>query len=172
MSKRITCVALFAPEDLAKIESLVSVAGENNKVPCFVEGRENLDTLPRHSTLIAWDASLKEEIIKAFRTIKTGDMALEVSSVKLNQAKDKSYVLKFIVNWNENLKQVQKALYNLLPNERFEPNAYETHITIHADWDYEKILKMQALINANFEPFTMKVDEIGIFEIYPAESIL
>ena len=55
--------------------------------------------------------------------------------------------------------------------EKYNPDTFIPHITIHCDRDYNKIVKIKETINKNFLPFEVKFSEIGLFEIYPTKRL-
>ena len=72
---------------------------------------------------------------------------------------------------NEDLKSLQQKIYEILPNEKYNPNNFNFHITIHIDKDYNKIISMKEKILQDFIPFELEVDTFGLYEIYPAELV-
>ena len=70
------------------------------------------------------------------------------------------------------MKEIQSQIYNISKNEKFNPNTYLPHISIHSDKDYENLIKMRNIIMENFKPFTLSFNKLGLFEIYPAKRIL
>lgn len=72
MNERITFVSMFDNNNLAKIEYYTKQINENLcKVPFGknVDNREEVDTLPYHFTLSAWDISNEENVIKELSKI-------------------------------------------------------------------------------------------------------
>jgi len=171
MNKRITCIALFESNDLIALEKFISVVGPTNKVPFSIENRSEVDRLPRHSTLIVWQNQNKEKIIKLMKSLSVKPMELEVTAISLKKSLDKSYNLFFEVKWDDNLKKLKQEIYHQLPSEKYHPDQYQTHITIHTDDDYVKIMTMKKRLEINFRPFKLKVSEIGIFDIYPTNEL-
>ena len=65
-----------------------------------------------------------------------------------------------------------KVPYREEEREKYNPDTFIPHITIHCDKDYNKIEKIKNILNKNFKPFKVRFSEIGLFEIYPAVRIL
>lgn len=133
--------------------------------------RAEADTLPHHFTLSAWDVSFEDKVIAELSKIDYPKLKLIVDDVKIMNGKDNSYVLYFSIKENEKLKYLQQKIYDVLPNERYNPNNFKFHITIHIDKDYNIIILMKEKILHNFIPFELNVDEFGLYEIYPAKEI-
>lgn len=85
--------------------------------------------------------------------------------------KENSYVLYFNIEDNEKLKLLQQRIYQVLSSEKYNPNNFNFHITIHIDKDYNKIISMKEKILENFIPFELEVNTFGLYEIYPAKLI-
>lgn len=83
----------------------------------------------------------------------------------------KSYVLYFEVESNEYLKKLQKEIYEIKPVSKYNPETFKFHITIHIDKAYDKIISMQEKLRENFEEFILNVEDIGLYEIYPAKLV-
>ncbi len=85
--------------------------------------------------------------------------------------RENSYVLYFKIKENRELKELQEKVYNILPIEKYNPNKFKFHITIHVDKDYDKIIKIKHELEKSFIPFELTVSSIGLFEIYPAKLV-
>lgn len=142
------------------------------KKPYTVDNREEADTLPYHFTLSYWDESKKEEAISVFNSINMKEIEILVEDVKIKEGNDKSYNMYFSFKPNEALKKMQADIYMKTKNEKFNPNIYLPHISIHSDKDYNKLTKMKDIIMKDFKPFTVSFNKLGLFEIYPAKRIL
>lgn len=174
MNERITLVSLFDNNNLAKIEYYTKQINEKLcKVPFGknVNNREEVDTLPYHFTLSAWDISDEENVINELSKITFSKLKLLVNNVKIMNGKENSHVLYFSIEDNEELKSLQQKIYEVLPNEKYNPNNFNFHITIHIDKDYNKIISIKEKILQDFIPFELEVDTFGLYEIYPAELV-
>lgn len=174
MNERITLISMFDTNNLIKIEYYTKQINEKLcKVPFGknVDNREEVDTLPYHFTLSAWDISDEENVIKELLKIDFLKLKLLINSVEIMNGKENSYVLYFSIEENEELKLLQQKIYEVLPSEKYNPNNFNFHITINIDKDYNKIISMKEKILDNFIPFELEVDNFGLYEIYPAKLI-
>ncbi len=94
-----------------------------------------------------------------------------VSSIEVMNSRENSYVLYFKIKENRELQALQKQVYDILPVEKYNPNKFKFHITIHVDKDYDKIIKIKKELEQSFIPFELIVSSIGLFEIYPAKLV-
>ena len=178
MKKRFTCITLFDEESLNKISQvLIKLKGNLCKVPYLKEpytldNREEADTLPYHFTLSYWDEENKAEAIKVFNTINIKRIELLIEDVKIKEGNDNSFNMYFSFNPPDELKQIIGQIYMQTMNEKFNPETYIPHISIHCDKDYNKLIKMRDTIMEDFKPFTVSFDKVGLFEIYPAKRIV
>lgn len=174
MNERITFISMFDKEVLSNIEYYTKQINENLcKVPFGknVGNREEVDTLPYHFTLSAWNISNEENVIKGLSKLAFPKLRLIVNNVEIMKGKENSYVLYFSIEDNEELKLLQQKIYEILPSEKYNPNNFNFHITIHIDKDYNKIISMKEKILQNFIPFEIEVDTFGLYEIYPAKLV-
>lgn len=174
MNQRITFVSIFSENDLAKIEYYTKRINDKLcKVPFGknVVDREEVDTLPYHFTLSAWDISSEEVVIKELSKINFPRLKIFVSSVEIMRGKENSYVLYFKIEDNAELKSLQQRIYEVLPSEKYNPNNFNFHITINIDNDYTKIVSMHEKLLENFSPFELEVDAFCLYEIYPAKLV-
>lgn len=179
MRKRITCITLFDEESLNKINKVLLKLKNYNlckvpylKEPYTLDNREEADTLPYHFTLSYWDEFNKEEAIQVFSKINMKKIDILIEDVKIAEGNDNSFNMYFSFQPNESLKELQMKIYSETRNEKFNPNTYLPHISIHSDKDYNKLMKMRNIIIEDFEQFTIQFDKLGLFEIYPAKRII
>ena len=174
MNYRITLISLFNTEDLNKINNIIkNVTEPLCKVPYIknIDNRTSIDTLPYHFTLSAWNIEEKDFILKKLSNIKFNSFKITVSSIEVMNGRENSYVLYFKIKENIELQNLQKQVYNILPVEKYNPNKFKFHITIHVDRDYDKIIKIKKELEQSFIPFELNVSSIGLFEIYPANLV-
>ncbi len=174
MNDRITLISLFNIEDLNKINNIIkNVTEPLCKVPYIknIDNRTSIDTLPYHFTLSAWNIEEKDFILKKLSNIKFNSFKITVSSIEVMNGRENSYVLYFKIKENIELQNLQKQVYNILPVEKYNPNKFKFHITIHVDRDYDKIIKIKKELEQSFIPFELNVSSIGLFEIYPANLV-
>ena len=116
-------------------------------------------------------AGHSEEILKKLSNIKFNNFKITISDIEIMNGRENSYVLYFKIKENRELKQLQEKVYNILPVEKYNPNKFKFHITIHVDKDYDKIIKIKNELEQSFIPFELTVSSIGLFEIYPAKLV-
>lgn len=105
MNERITLVSLFDNNNLAKIEYYTKQINEKLcKVPFGknVNNREEVDTLPYHFTLSAWDISDEENVINELSKITFSKLKLLVNNVKIMNGKENSHVLYLVLKIMKN----------------------------------------------------------------------
>lgn len=179
MKNRYTCITLFDEKSLKNIHDILSKLDTYElckvpylKQPYTVENRQEVDTLPYHFTLSYWDEANKAEAIEVFNKIDMKKINLVIEDVKIKEGKDNSFNMYFSFSVTEELKQIQTQIYQKTKNEKFNPDTYLPHISVHSDKDYNKIVEMREIITEDFKPFTVSFDKLGLFEIYPAKRIL
>ena len=174
MHNRITLVSVFDDRNMEKIKYYINKTNEKLcKVPFGknVNNRIKADTLPYHFTLSAWDIKDKEMVIKALSQIAFSKLKIYIKNVEIMNGKENSYVLYFNIEENEKLKLLQEQIYRVLPSERYNPENFNFHITIHIDKDYNKIISMKEQITQDFKPFELEIDTFRLYEIYPAKLV-
>ncbi len=175
MNERITLISIFDNESIIRIKDILKVINKVNlcKVPFGknVVNREEVDTLPFHFTFCAWDISQEKEILNSLKNISFNKFQIKIKDIKIMNGKENSYILYFEVENNDYLKELQKEIYKISPIEKYNPDNFKFHITIHIDKDYELVLKMEKELKENFESFNLVVESLGLYEIYPAKLI-
>ncbi len=174
MNERITFISIFNRIDLEKIQHYTKeINNKLCKVPFGknVDNREEADTLPYHFTLSAWNISDEEKVINELSKIEYPKLKILINDIEIMKGKENSYVLYFTTKKNEELKSLQQKIYEVLPSEKYNPNNFEFHITIHIDKDYTKITSMKEKLLENFTPFELGVNTFGLYEIYPAKLV-
>jgi len=139
------------------------------KVP-FKEQFENrflIDTMPYHLTLTSGDIKEKNEVIKELDNQKFGEIKITINKLDILPGKNNSYVLVFNGLSNEKLNLIQHKIYNILKNSKYEPDLFKYHITIHISNNYEEILTIKKHIEKCFKPFTLKINKISLYKIWP-----
>lgn len=173
MGKRITSIALFDNESLEKLELNVNMIDEKFcKVPYREENRENLDTLPYHFTFSVWDIQEKNKAVEIIKNIKFNQITLNIIGISIKESFNDSWNLYFDIERNDELYNLQKEIYNCAKIEKYNPDIFIPHITIHCDKDYNRVKKLKEVIDKNFKPLKVKFNKIGLFEIYPAKRII
>ncbi len=174
MNERITLVGIFDKKNSEKITKMVSKTNQKLcKVPFGkkVTNRYEVDTLPYHFTLSAWDISQKEEVLNKLSNLKLNKVNLAIDDITIMNGAENSYVLHFNIKPTRKLRTLQETIYNALPTQKYNPSHIKFHITIHIDKDLQKTLEIKRQIEQDFTSFELKLDNIGLFEIYPAKLV-
>lgn len=174
MNERITFISVFNNISLEKIKHCTKEINDKLcKVPFGknVNNREETDTLPYHFTLSAWDISCEEKVMDELSKIEYPRLKILINDIGIMNGKENSYVLYFGIEKSEELKLLQSKIYQVLPSEKYNPENFNFHITIHIDKDYTKIITMKKKLLENFTPFELEVDTFGLYEIYPAKLV-
>lgn len=174
MNERITFISVFNDISLEKIEHYTKEINDKLcKVPFGknVDNREEADTLPYHFTLSAWDISCEDKVIDGLSKIEYPKLKILINDIEIMNGKENSFVLYFVIEKSEELKSLQSKIYQMLPNEKYNPNNFNFHITIHIDKDYTKINSIKEKLLEKFIPFELEADTFALYEIYPAKLI-
>lgn len=174
MNERITFISILDDKNIEKIEFHTKKIKEKLcKVPFGknVKSREKADTLSYHFTVSAWNISLEEKVLTNLKNIEFPKLKIYIDDIKIMNGKEKSYVLYFNIKENKELRLFQEKIYQVLPNEKYNPTNFHFHITIHIDKDYNKIIKMKEKLLKHFAPFELEIDTFGLYEIYPAKLV-
>ncbi len=174
MNERITFISAFNDINLEKINYYIKqLDDELCKVPFGknVDSRMEADTLPYHFTLSAWNIEDEAEVLNGLSMIEYPKLGILINDIEIMNGKENSYVLCFGIEKSEELKLLQSQIYKILPSEKYNPESFSFHITIHIDKDYAKIISMKEKLLENFIPFELEIDKFGLYEIYPAKLV-
>ena len=176
MHERITLISHFDKDSTTKIIERINKLGKNKKI-CKVpfgknvDNREKADTLPFHFTMCAWNIADEENIISKLKQIEFSRLKIKIVDLNIMSGKENSYCLYFELEKNIELEKLQREIYNLCPSERYNPDNFTFHITIHIDKDYEKIICMKNILEKDFKDVELFVENFGLYEIYPAKLV-
>lgn len=173
MIHRITLISFIEKNEINKVEQLMSKINENTcKVPYGVndERRYEIDNLPYHFTVFATDKENENKMLEIAENINIDKIQLKVNDIKIMNAKYDSYCLYLSIEENDQIRELQRIFYKEFPKEKYNPNYFTFHMTLHIDKDYNKILKMQNILRQNFKPFSLEFDMLALFD-YPGEMI-
>lgn len=136
-----------------------------------VDDRYDVDTLPYHFTLCAWNIVDEEKIVLKLNQIHFTKPKVKIVGLNIMNGKENSYCLYFELENNEQLKRIQQKIYNLCPSPKYNPESFTFHITIHIDKDYQKIVEMKNILERNFKEVEVVIENFGLYEIYPAKLV-
>ena len=174
MNERITLISLFNEDDIEKINN---VLGDVTDILCKVpfgknvDDRFKVDTLPHHFTIFSWNIEKEKEVINFLKNISFEKFKILVDKIIIVEGNEGSFDLRFNIENNESLYNIQKTIFNEYSSKYYVPDNFNFHITIHIDKDYEKVLQIKKQIEKKFSPFTLTIKELGLFEIYPAKLV-
>lgn len=143
MSKRITLISFIEKNDIRKIEQLMSNINENTcKVPYGIndEKRYEIDNLPYHFTIFATNKENQNKVLEIAESINIDKIQLKVNDIKIMNAKYDSYCLYLSIEENQQIKELQRTFYKEFPKEKYNPDKFVFHMTLHIDKDCNKIL--------------------------------
>ncbi len=173
MSKRITLISFIDQNETRKIENLMNMTTENTcKVPYGIndEKRYKIDNLPYHFTIFATNKENQDKILEIAESINIDKIQLKVNDIKIMSAKYDSYCLYLSIEENKSIKELQKTFYEEFPKEKYNPDNFIFHMTLHIDKDYNRIINLQKTLKENFKPFFLEFNTVALFD-YPGEMI-
>lgn len=174
MNERITLISLFDDHNMKKIMNYIDKIDDKIcKVPYGknVSNREDVDTLPYHFTLYAFDIKKENEVKNYLKTKIFTKVKVEVDKIDIIDGKEDSYVLLFHMKENEDLKKIQRDIFNEYPSGYYNPAKFQFHITIDISKDKKKEWRIKKLLEDDFVPFELEISRFGLFEIYPAKLV-
>lgn len=173
MSKRITLISFIEKKEISKVEQLLNVIKEEIcKVPYGINDnkRYEIDNLPYHFTIFATNKENQQKILEIAESIKINKIQLKINDVKIMNARDNSYCLYLSIEKNQQIKELQKIFYDEFLNEKYNPNSFVFHMTLHIDKDYNKVFNFQKVLKENFSPFFLEFNTLALFD-YPGDII-
>lgn len=173
MSKRITLISFIEKNEIRKVEQLMENINENTcKVPYGIndEKRYEIDNLPYHFTIFATNKENQDKLLEIAENINIDKIRLKVNDIKIMNALYDSYCLYLSIEENQQIKELQRIFYKEFPKEKYNPDNFVFHMTLHIDKDYDKILKLQRILKENFESFFLEFNKLVLFD-YPGEMI-
>ena len=173
MSKRITLISFIGKNEISKIEQLMSNIKENTcKVPYGIndEKRYEIDNLPYHFTIFATNKENQDQVLKIAEKINIDEIKLKVNDIKIMTARYDSYCLYLSIEENQQIKELQRIFYKEFPKEKYNPDDFVFHMTLHIDKDYNKVLNLQKILKENFKSFFLEFNTVALFD-YPGDMI-
>ena len=173
MSKRITLISFIEKNEINKVKQLMSNIKENTcKVPYGIndEKRYEIDNLPYHFTIFATNKENQDQVLKIAEKININKIKLKVNDIKIMTARYDSYCLYLSIEENQQIKELQRIFYKKFPKEKYNPDDFVFHMTLHIDKDYNKVLNLQKILKENFKSFFLEFNTLSLFD-YPGEMI-
>ena len=170
---RITLITYFDKKELNKInEYLKNIDFKMCKVPYGIndDKRYNIDNLPYHFTVFATDKENETELLNIANNINIDNIVLKVNDIKVMDAKYDSFVLYFGIEENDELKNLQRIFYDKILEEKYNPDFFTFHLTLHIDKDKQLIYNLYNKIKQNFKPFYLEFNKLALFD-YPGDMI-
>lgn len=172
-NKRLTCITMFDAESLSKFRDVFkNINIKLCKLKYKEENREEKDKLPFHATICVWKNGDETEVKNIVKNIVFDEIELTITGTKIKSSSDDSFNLYFEFEKNENFTKIQEIVYEKSKIEKYNPNTFVPHITIHIDKDYSKIIELQKEVMKEFKPFKVKFKKLGLYEIYPPQKII
>lgn len=173
MSQRITLISMIDETEMRKVENLIKKAElKLCKMPygIYDEKRYEMDNLPYHFTIFATNKENQDEMLELSKSINMEKIQVEIDDVKIMNGKHNSFVLYFSITENPEIKKLQRIFYKKFPKEKYNPDTFIFHMTIHIDKDYDRTLEIKKTIKHEFKPFTLEFNQVALFD-YPGEMI-
>lgn len=173
MSKRITLISFMEKNESSKVEQLISKIDQKTcKVPYGIndEKRYEIDNLPYHFTIFATDKENQNKMLEIAEKINVDKIQLKVNDIKIMNARYDSYCLYLSIEENQQIKELQRIFYLEFPKEKYNPDDFVFHMTLHIDKDHNRVLELQNKLKQNFKPFYLKFNTLALYD-YPGEMI-
>ena len=173
IKKRITLISFIDENKENQIQSLIKKIKVNTcKVPYGIddENRYKIDNLPYHFTIFATDKENQNQMLEIAEKISIDKIQVKVNDIKIMKAKYNSYCLYLAIEENQQIKELQRVFYNKFQQEKYNPDNFTFHMTLHIGKDYDMILKLHNTLKENFKPFLLEFDTLALFD-YPGEMI-
>ena len=123
-----------------------------------------------HFTIFATYKENQNRILELSESISIDKIQLKVNDIKIMNALYNSYCLYLSIEESYKIRDLQRIFHTEFPKEKYNPDDFIFHITLHIDKDYDKILRMQNILKQNFKPFFLEFDMLALFD-YPGEMI-
>lgn len=173
MEKRITLISYIEDIEKKKVNKLLNnIDFKTCKVPYGIDddNRYEIDNLPFHFTIFATNKENEEQILKIAQGIDIDKIQVKINEVKIMNARNDSYCLYLSIEESIEIRELQRKFYNEFPKEKYNPDNFTFHMTLHIDKDYNKVLKLQKLIEKNFKPFSITFNKLALYD-YPGKMI-
>lgn len=170
---RITLVTSFDEKELNKIDKVIQGIGSGLcKVPYGIddERRYEIDNLSYHLTVFATNKENEDKVLDIARSLDIGEIEVLVDSVHVMNGRNGSLVLYLGIVENADIKRVQRVFYDVFKDEKYNPDKFLFHITLHIDKNKELVYDLERKVKENFVPFSVRFGKLSLYN-YPGEII-
>ena len=139
---RITLISYFEEKELKKVFNITNkIDFKMCKVPYGIndDKRYEIDNLPYHFTIFATNKENEIQLLNITKNLKFRKIKLKINAIKIMSAKNNSYVLYFGIEQNDDIKKLQIIFYEKILEEKYNPNNFNFHMTLHIDKNKEVI---------------------------------
>lgn len=132
------------------------------------KSRYVVDTLPYHFTVTSSTETLTV-ITQQLKGLNFKPFELIVAGVDLMPGKGGSKVLYFKVKPSKDMDMLQEETFKRVCNPKYKPIENTLHLTIAISKDSAKIERIRHKILSNFNPFSLRIVSLGLYEIWPGK---
>ncbi len=170
---RITLITYFDEKQLDIISKfLKNINFKMCKVPYGINDnkRYEIDNLPYHFTIFATDKINQDKLLNITKNIKMDKIKLKVNKVTIGNLKNDSFILYFGIEDNYFMKNLQRNFYEIIPEEKYNPDNFNFHMTLHIDKNFNIVNNLFEMIQLEFKPFYIEFNKLALYD-YPGEMI-
>ena len=170
---RITLITYFDEKQLDIIGNfLKNINLKMCKVPYGINDnkRYEIDNLPYHFTIFATDKTNQDKILNIIKNTKIEKIKLKINKVTIGNLKNDSFILYFGIEDNCFMKDLQMNFYEIIPEEKYNPNKFNFHITLHIDKNLNTVNNLFEIIQLEFKPFYIEFNKLALYD-YPGKII-
>lgn len=170
---RITLITYFDEKQLDTISRfLKNINLKTCKVPYGINDnkRYEIDNLPYHFTIFATDKINQDKLLNIAKNIKMKKIKLKINKVTIGNLKNDSFILYFGIENNYFIKNLQRNFYEIIPEEKYNPDNFNFHMTLHIDKNFDIVNNLFEMIQLEFKPFYIEFNKLALYD-YPGEII-
>lgn len=170
---RITLITYFDDKNLDIVNNYIkNINFDMCKVPYGIDddNRYLIDNLPYHFTIFATDKENQDKLLDICKSINIDKIKLKVNNVKIINAKNNSFVLYFSIKENNALKNLQRCFYEKISGDKYNPDTFTFHMTLHIDRNEKLVYKLLDEIKKDFKPFYLEFNKLVLYN-YPGNMI-
>jgi len=167
---RITLITFSEQKELNNLLKNINI--EMCKVPYGIDdkNRFKIDNLPFHFTIFATDKKNERELLQMLQNVSISSFILKINRLEIMPGRNNSFILYFGIEESKELKELQRYFYEYFGEEKYNPETFLFHMTLHIDYNYELIQELYKTISVSFQPFIIEVNDLALFD-YPGEMI-